>query len=163
VAVQEDRTFGYELLQQLVGIEIEVVETDSGDDDDHSFERIELRVSEKDVEMSAFGIIFAIGVLSFHDARPRGASEIDYQEKDDWTVADMLRRLRYERGELRFFADYVRGRMMKTSVAVGADGTVRVATTNRGPLASRWIRQIQGKKYIWLATKDGMSVEKSES
>ena len=157
--MQEDKTLGYELLQQLVGIDIEIVAADGGDDDDgYSFERIELHVSEKDVEMSAFGLIFAIGVLSFHDARPRGSSEIDFQEKDDWTVADMLRRLRYERGELRFFADYVRGRMMKTSVAVSANGTIRISTTNRGPLASRWIRQIQGKKYIWLATKDGKPV-----
>ena len=161
--MQEDRTLGYELLQQLVGIDIEIVDTDGGDDDGYSFERIELHVSEKDVEMSAFGFIFAIGVLSFHDARPRGSSEIDFQEKDDWTVADMLHRLRYERGELRFFADYVRGRMMKTSVAVSANGTIRVATTNRGPLASRWIRQIQGKKYIWLAIKDGKPVDNPES
>lgn len=163
MAVQEERTLGYELLQQLVGIDIEIVDSDGGDEDGYSFERIELHVSEKDVEMSAFGLIFAIGVLSFHDARPRGNSEIDFQEKDDWVVADMLRRLRYEGGELRFFADYVRGRMMKTSVAVSSSGTIRIATTNRGSLASRWIRQIQGKKYIWLATKNGKPVDDPES
>lgn len=39
-----------------------------------------------------------------------------FEEKDNWAVGDMLRRLRFERGELHFYADYVRGRCMKTTI-----------------------------------------------
>ena len=50
-----------------------------------------------DVEHYAFGFIYAIGVLSFGNARPRGVSEMHFAEKDDWTVGDMLRHLRFEK------------------------------------------------------------------
>ncbi len=48
------------------------------------------------LESCALGVIYALGVLSFHDARPRGNSGMDFAEKDDWTVADLLRGLRRE-------------------------------------------------------------------
>jgi hypothetical protein len=70
------------------------------------------------IESCAWGLIFALGVLSFADARPRGISGIDFAEKDDWCVGDMLRHLRFERGRLHFHADYVRGRMMKTTIDI---------------------------------------------
>src|SRR5258705_11320364 len=64
--------------------------------------------SEEDdeVEWAAFGVIFALGGLSFHDARPRGISEKDFCEDDDWYVSDMPHSLRFARGELNFHADY---------------------------------------------------------
>jgi len=45
-------------------------------------------------------------------------------------------------------ADYVRGRMMKTTVTVCPDGRFTLTTTNRGEAASRWVAQIQGKKIV---------------
>src|SRR5580765_1604152 len=57
---------------------------------------------EDDVEWAAFAVIFALVVLSFHDARPRGTSEKDFCEEDDWYVSDMLHCLRFVRGELHF-------------------------------------------------------------
>lgn len=103
-----------------------------------------------DVEHYAFGLIYALGVLSFADARPRGVSDMHFQEKDDWTVGDMLRHLRFERGELRFYADYVRGRCLKTTIVVRADGTFLLDTVNRGEAATRWIAKLQGKKMLSL-------------
>lgn len=102
--------------------------------------------AQDDVEFSAFGLIFTLGALSFDDAKPRGVSINDYREKDAWTAADMLRHLRFERGELSFYADYVRGRMMKTKVVVRKDGTFVLETQNRGEVASRWITKLQGKE-----------------
>lgn len=64
---------------------------------------------------------------------------------DEWTAADMLRHIRFERGELRFYTDYVRGRMMKTEVIVRANGTVTLTTTNRGEAAKRWVEKLQRK------------------
>ncbi len=101
-----------------------------------------------DVEWSAFGFIYAIGLLSFHDARPRGVSDMHFEAQDVWTAADMQRHLRYERGRLSFEADYVRGRMMKTDLTIFPDGRFTLDTTNRGEAATRWIARIQGKKIV---------------
>jgi hypothetical protein len=71
-----------------------------------------------------------------------------FEEKDEWMVGDLLRRLRFERGELRFYADYVRGRCMKTTIVVRADGGFLLDTVNRGEAATRWIARLQGKKHL---------------
>ena len=64
-------------------------------------------------------------------------SKIDYRDEDEWHAADMRRRVRFEHGELRFYADSVRGRMMKKGVVVRRDGTFTVETINRGDAAGR--------------------------
>jgi hypothetical protein len=46
--------------------------------------------------------MFVVGVLSFAEARPRNMSSVDYQEKDEFTVADFIEGLRFVRGELHF-------------------------------------------------------------
>ena len=56
----------------------------------------------------------------------------------------MLRHLRFKRGELHFYADYVRGRMMKTTVIVRKDGTFVLETVNRGETALAWLAKING-------------------
>lgn len=63
-------------------------------------------------------------------------------------MGDMLRGLRFERGELHFHADYVRGRCIKTTVIVRADGTFLLESVNRGEAATRWIAKLQGKKHL---------------
>ena len=90
----------------------------------------------------------ALGVLSFAAARPRGVSGMHFEEHEQWTAADLLRHLRYERGRLVCETNYVRGRMMKTDVTVFPDGRFTLTTTNRGEAASRWAAQIQGKKVL---------------
>jgi len=125
-----DHLAAYKLLEtaalvEFAVIESEVRETVSGDS---LVTRVELQLGDEeseDVEWGAFGFIFALAVLSFHDARPRGASEMDFDEQDQFTVADLLECLRYEHGELRFSADYIRGRCVKTDVTARPDGRVR--------------------------------------
>lgn len=148
----------YELLYDATLAEIVVSETEvnpSGADDKHV--RIEGRLGlgededgdpVNDAEHYAFGFIYALGVLSFADARPRGVSGMHFEEKDDWSVGDMLRHLRFERGELRFYADYVRGRCMKTKVIVRGNGSFLLDTVNRGEAATRWVAKLQGKKML---------------
>ncbi|MDQ6963734.1 MAG: hypothetical protein Q9M13_02305 [Mariprofundales bacterium] len=142
-----DRGIGFELLEQIVGLELRNVETEYADHADGVM-CIRFKIDEEDVATSAFGLIFALGVLSFHDARPRGMSEMDFKEKDEWHVADMLRCIRFEDGILRFYADYVRGRMVKTSVDVHKDGTVQIQTVGRARVAERWIACLQGKRLL---------------
>ncbi len=145
----------YELLQTATLVNITVLKTETGPTPaEDSWLRIEAKVIDEedddanDVEWSAFGLIYALGVMSFSDARPREMSAKDYVEKDDWFVGDMIRNLRFEHGELHFYADYVRGRLMKTTVIVRPDGTFRLETVNRGQAATRWISKLQGKKLL---------------
>ncbi|MBK6463384.1 MAG: hypothetical protein IPF92_20605 [Myxococcales bacterium] len=161
----QDEPIEYELLRQAALAEIVVDDTQINPttaDDRHV--RIEGRLGleededgepDSDVEHYAFGFIYALGVLSFADARPRGNSGMDFEEKDDWAVSDMLRRLRFEGGELRFYADYVRGRCLKTTVIVRADGTFMLDTVNRGETATRWIAKLQGQKLLRAIPADG--------
>ena len=142
----------HELLRTAVAAEITVTSTDvrpTSTGDRHVC--IEGRLGddeESHVEWAALGLIYALGVLSFAAARPRGVSDMHFEEHDQWTAADMLRRLRYERGRLVCETDYVRGRMMKTDVTIFPDGRFMLTTTNRGEAASRWVSQLQGKKVL---------------
>lgn len=152
-----DEPIEYELLDQATLADIAVTETridPTSADDKHVCLAGRLGLEDEDGEPSddvkhyAFGFIYALSVLSFLDARPRGVSGIDFEETDQWSAGDMLRHLRFEDGELHFYADYVRGRCMKTAVVVRADGTFRLETVNRGEAATRWIAKLQGKKVL---------------
>jgi hypothetical protein len=102
------------------------------------------------VSWGAVPMIYVLGALSFIDARPWGSSGIDYVEEDEWLFSDTVQRLRLERGALVFDADYVRGRMMKTTVTVAPGGKLEIETRNRHEMAVRWLRTLRGKKHIRL-------------
>jgi hypothetical protein len=146
----------YELLKDVVALNLKVLDTKI----EHFMENTHVKIVMQDVdeedesslviESCAWGLIYALGVLSFADARPRGASDMDYVEKDEWYVSDMLRHLRFERGRLHFYADYVRGRMLKTTIDIDRDGKITLETVNRGEAATRWVTKLQGKKVIGL-------------
>ncbi len=46
--------------------------------------------------------------------------------------------------------DYIRGRRLKTSITVKADGAVILETVGRGKAALRWLDRMKGKKMISL-------------
>lgn len=118
------------------------------DDDDE--EQDEDEAAEDAAEWGAFGFMFVVGVLSFAEAKPRNASVLEYEEKDEFRLADFIERLRFVRGELRFDADYIRGRRVKTRVVVRSNGTVTLETVGRGKAALRWLEQLKGKKIMQL-------------
>lgn len=89
-----------------------------------------------------------MATLSFADARPRGCSENEYDPDSEFTIADLFECLRYENGGLRFAADYVRGRCMKTDVIVRSSGRVTLSTRCRGQAALRWADRLKGKKML---------------
>jgi hypothetical protein len=152
----------YELLKDVVALNLKVLDTKI----EHFMENIHVKIVMQDVdedeedessnviESCAWGLIYALGVLSFADARPRGVSDMHYVEKDEWHVGDMLRHLRFERGCLHFYADYVRGRMLKTTIDIDRDGKITLETVNRGEAATRWVSKLQGKKVIALVDDD---------
>jgi hypothetical protein len=100
------------------------------------------------VEWVAFGFLFTIATLSFHDARPRGFSGVDFDPHDEFTIADFFECLSFGAAGLQLQTDYVRGRSMKTDVAIRPDGTISLATRGRGESALRWLDQLQGKRRI---------------
>jgi hypothetical protein len=62
----------------------------------------------------------------------------------------VLVRSLFDHGRLHFYADYVRGRCLKTTVDIDKDGKIVVETVNRGEAATRWISKLQGKKVLSL-------------
>lgn len=115
------------------------------EDDD---EQDEDDVAEETAEWGSLGFQFVLGAPSFADAKPRNLSAADYSEKDNFGLADFVQGLRFLRGELHFDADYIRGRRIKTRVAVRTNGTVRLETIGRGKAALRWLEQMKGKQLL---------------
>lgn len=113
--------------------------------------RIEMQVEEDGIEHCGLPLVFTLAMLSFHDARPRGISGNWFEDGDQFTAADMLRHLRFERGKLHLYVDYLRGRCVKTTVEVDAAGKVFLETVNRGQAATRWVDKLKGKKYLQAA------------
>jgi hypothetical protein len=147
----------------LVLFRVVDTQTELSPDKENVFVRAELVFEDDDedtdpeeiVEWAGFGFLFTLAVLSFHDARPRGISELDYQPNDAFTVADFFDCLSFKHGELRLHSDYVRGRSMKTDVTIRPDGTVTLTTWGRGQSALRWLDDLQGKKRFAVVTTTG--------
>src|SRR2546422_11208345 len=86
-----DEPIEHELLRNAVAAEVtvtstEVSPTSTGD----RYVRIEGRLGddeESHAEWAAIGFIYALGVLSFAAARPRGVSGIGFEEHDQGTAA----------------------------------------------------------------------------
>ena len=106
------------------------------------------------VEWVAFGFLFTVATLSFHDTRPRGMSGVDFDPHDDFTIADFFECLSFGTAGLQLQTDYLRGRSMKTDVTVRPDGTITLATRGRGESALRWLDQLQGKQRIAVVPTD---------
>jgi len=100
------------------------------------------------VEWGAFGFIYAIANLSFGDAAPRGNSDIDYIEGAYLKLEDMMQCLSFERGALKFYCDYLYGRLVKTEIIVHQDGRVDIKTACRGNALKTWLDLLQGKKKL---------------
>lgn len=149
-AMTEPNPIGYTLLNDILALDLQVGEAKIENFGETEHVEIEMTDDPEVLSSCAWGLIFAIGVLSFADARPRGASDMHYAEDDEWTVGDMLRHLRFEHRKLHFYADYVRGRCIKTTVEIDAEGTILLRTVNRGEAATRWVAKLQGKKMLEL-------------
>jgi hypothetical protein len=165
----EARTIGHKLLETGTLVSFRIVEQEvlSGPDEAEFGLRLKLKfttaegendldeddVAENTAEWGALGFMFVLGVLSFADARPREASILEYEQDDEFKLADFIEGLRFVRGELRFHADYIRGRRIKTLVVVRSNGTVTAETTGRGMAALRWLERMQGKKLMQVVAR----------
>lgn len=154
----DDRSAGMHLLEKgtLVDFKVLDVQVLPGPDDAEFGLRIDLRLNgdddegSNDVEWGGLGFCFVLAVLSFADARPRGASEMDYKDDDQITLVDFLEGFSFVRGELHFRGDYIRGRRLKTNITIKADGAVTLETVGRGKTALQWLDRLKGKKMMSL-------------
>ena len=119
-----------------------------GQVEDHDLEEGEEPYRSEDHEWGGFGFMFCLAVLSFHDARPRGVSDMHFAEDDQFTVADFIDGLKYERGEPRYSGDYIRGRCVKTDITVRRDGSAMLETRCRGEAAVRWVARLKCKTVL---------------
>lgn len=146
---------GHDLLARAGAMPIRIVESRQIEEPDYSSQHLRCEIRRQDVEDGAIAVIFAIAALSFHDARPRGSSHIDYVERDEWTPDDLCGHLRFQGGSaLLLETDYVRGRMMKTKITVWPTGVVEIVTRNRHQMATRWVETLQGKAHLRLVADD---------
>jgi hypothetical protein len=151
-----DRTAGFSLLETGTVVEFQVAQTQIHEGPDAAEFTVEIQLEfppdpdteENDLDWGAFGFLFVIGTLSFADARPRESSVIEYVEQDEFQVGDFINCLRWEGGALKFSADYVRGRRMKTDVVLWPDGSGRLSTTGRGKTPILWLERLKGKKSL---------------
>jgi hypothetical protein len=155
----DERTAGHELLKTGTLVDFEIVDknTELTPDKENVHVRVDLVFQADEdqgpsdvVEWAAHGFLFCLAVLSFADARPRGTSDVDYLPKDNLTIADFIEGLSFGAGGLRFYADYIRGRSIKTDITVRPDGTVTLTTWGRGEAALRWLDRLKGKKLMEL-------------
>lgn len=90
-------SIAYELLARVVSLPIRILTSEATEEPDFSSQRLRCKILRDDVEDGAVALIFAAAVLSFHDARPRGTSHIDYIERDEWTPDDLCRHLHFSK------------------------------------------------------------------
>ncbi len=114
--------------------------------------RVELTLQADPAVLARYGwgVIYAIGACSFDDAD----ADRDLAESDEWTADDMLRGLSFERGRLRFHADHVRSRCMRTAIEIAPEGRITVEVVGRGEAALEWLSKLQGKQAAPLVEDD---------
>ena len=111
--MHHERPLIQEYISQAVTTSFKLVESNSDQVGEIPSQDIKLLIDEDDVETSAFGILYALSLISFLQARPASASVLDYREEDIWSAEDLHRHISFRHGKLHFYADYVRGRLMK--------------------------------------------------
>jgi len=144
--MHQERPLIQKYIGQAVTTGFKLVESKSDQVAGIPSQQIKLLIDEDDIETAAFGIMYSISLVSFLQARPAGVSVIHYLEQDIWSAEDFHRHLSFRHGKLHFHADYVRGRLMKTTIEMSKDGTLVIETINRADQASQWAEYLLGKR-----------------
>jgi hypothetical protein len=139
----EDRSLEYELLADTRDLQLRVIGTQVVRREEEIVGvRLILTDDPAQLAKCGWGLIYAIGMLSFADAD----ADLDFAERDRWRTGDMLRCLSFEQGRLRFHADEVRGRCMRTTVEIDPEGKILIETAGRGEAALRWISKLRARE-----------------
>lgn len=153
MTMDNNRLTGIHLLEATIGIELEVLvneyqELPLDDGTVNSSHKIVFQITEEEPDISAIGVLFALALMSFTYAAPRGYSFNDFIPDEEYNLGYFLEGLRFERGVLSHESDYVSGRCLKTDISYEPGGRIAISTRNRGRGADRWLIHLQGKKHI---------------
>ncbi len=137
--------------------DLEILETKVTPTTDNEDLHVVVRIGldEELTETCGLGVMYTLAMLSFHDARPRGVSGEWFEDDDALRADDFIRELRFRRGQLEAYFDYVRGRCVKTRIELSSDGTLVLDTVNRGEAATRWVDRLRGKKVLRVVGEGG--------
>ena len=141
-------TLPYRLLEDTVGIPIEIITNEFRKIADNTYHRIIFQIKEEEPDLLAIGVLFTLSLMSFSFSAPRGISEMHFIPDEEWSLEYFVQGLEFENKRLRFSSDYVSGRLMKTDIVFESGGRVTLTTRNRGRGAERWLTHLQGKKHI---------------
>ncbi len=148
-----EKEYVTQLLSETIGIPIKIISNDyeefpSMDEIKNSYHEIVFQIEEDEPDIWTIGVLYALSLMSFSYAAPRGLSEIHFQPDEEWNLVYFLKGLEYRHKYLYFSADYVSGRHMKTNIKFDSGGKVTLETRNRGRGADRWVLHLQGKKHV---------------
>ena len=151
--MDEEKTFPYQLLEETIGISIEITfndfqETPGYEGSVNTYQKVIFQLKEEDPDICAFGVLFALSLMSFTYAAPRGYSAEYFIPDEQWNLGYFIQGLEFRRKCLCFSSDYISGRLMKTDITFESGGKVTLSTINRGRGAERWLIHLQGKKHI---------------
>ena len=151
--MDEEKTFPYQLLEETIGISIEITsndfqETPGYEGSVNTYQKVIFQLKEEDPDICAFGVLFALSLMSFTYAAPRGYSAEYFIPDEQWNLGYFIQGLEFKRKCLCFSSDYISGRLMKTDITFESGGKVTLSTINRGRGAERWLIHLQGKKHI---------------
>jgi hypothetical protein len=143
----------YNLLELAIGLSIEILSNDynellSSSGEALSHHNVVFQIEEDSPDILSIAVLFALSLMSFTYASPRGHSETDFIPDEQWNLAYFIEGLGFEDGKLSFSSDYVSGRMMKTEIIYEPGGKVTLQTSNRGRSAERWLTHLKGKRHI---------------
>ena len=144
----DNKTTGIRLLNETIGITIGIISNDFEEFAGNTNHKIVFQIIEDEPDIFAFGILFALSLMSFTFAAPRGYSETQFIPDEEWNLDYFVQGLEFRNKKLHFTSDYVSGRLMKTDIIFETGGKVTLMTRNRGKGAERWLIHLQGKKHI---------------
>jgi hypothetical protein len=128
-------TLPYRLLEETVGIPIEIISNEFNELASNTHHKIVFQIKEEEPDLWAIGVLFTLSLMSF--SAPRGISEIHFIPDEEWNLEYFVQGLEFENKCLRFSSDYVSGRLMKTDIIFESGGRVTLTTRNRGKGAER--------------------------
>ena len=149
-----NETFPFQLLENTIGIELEILSNDFQEMPGgqgvtpNTFQEIVFQIKEEEPDLSAIGVLYALSLMSFSYAAPRGYSAEYFVPDEQWSLGYFVQGLEFREKLLCFSADYISGRMLKTDIHFESGGRVKLSTRNRGRGAERWLTHLQGKKHI---------------
>ena len=143
-----NKSSAFNLLDGTIGIAIDVISHEFEEFSDNTHHKIVFQIQEEEPDIFAFGVLFALSLMSFTFSGPRGYSEVEFIPDEEYSLGYFVNGLEFRRERICFSADYVSGRHMKTDIEFEAGGRVTLSTRNRGRGADRWLTHLQGKPHI---------------